>query len=446
MTFPRYPHYKDSRLEWLGEVPEHWVVERVKSLASFNDEVLPESTPGDYEIEYVDISGVDATAGITTKESMSFASAPSRARRRVRNGDAIVSTVRTYLRAIAAIRDPEENLIVSTGFAVIRPRGRLDSSFIAYLLRSAYFVEQVIARSTGVSYPAINASDIATIPVAVPPIDEQITIARLLDIETAKLDALIAEQRRLIELLNEKRQAVISHAVTKGLNPNAPLKPSGVEWLGDVPAHWSVAPVASRFSVQLGKMLDSSRITGANLRPYLRVADVQWGRVSAEDLPHMDFSIADKRKFRLEPGDLLVNEGGSYPGRSAVWLGQIAECYYQKALHRLRPLRSDNDSAQFFYYVMHWAANGGVFIAGGNETTIEHLPAEKLRRYRFAFPPFHEQKAIVSFLDGELARLADLDGEAMRATALLEERRSAFISAAVTGRIDIRKADRRLSA
>jgi len=281
-------------------------------------------------------------------------------------------------------------------------------------------------------------ADLKRMPTLLPPPEEQAYIAAFLAKETAKIDGLVAEQRRLMELLKEKRQAVISHAVTKGLAPHARMKPSGIEWLGDVPERWSVVPVGHRYGVQLGKMLDSAKITGENLRPYLRVFDVQWGYINADDLPKMDFGGDAREKFRLLVGDLLVNEGGSYPGRSAIWSGGIEECYYQKALHRMRPRRSDEDTTRFFYYVMCWAAGQGVFIAGGNETTIEHLPAEKLRKYRFAFPPMNEQLAIASFLDGELARFDSLTAEAQRAIDLLQERRTALISAAVTGQIDVR--------
>jgi type I restriction enzyme S subunit len=151
----------------------------------------------------------------------------------------------------------------------------------------------------------------------------------------------------------------------------------------------------------------------------------------------MDFDAEGRMKFRLIPGDLLVNEGGSYPGRCAIWL-KTDECYYQKALHRMRPQRPEEDTTRFFFYVMFWATNQGVFVAGGNEATIEHLPAEKLRRYRFAFPPMAEQLAIASFLDTEIAKFNTFISEAQRASDLLQERRTALISAAVTGKIDVR--------
>jgi len=258
MSFSRYPAYKDSGVEWLGEVPEHWAVKPIKTLATCNDEVLDESTPPDYKIEYVEISGVDANQGITDATSVSFAEAPSRARRRVQDGDVIVSTVRTYLRAIAPITDPPKNMTVSTGFAVVRPRS-VDSALLGYLFRAEFLIAEVIARSVGVSYPAINASVLMGLYVPLPLPEEQTTITTFLDRETAKIDALVAEYRTLIELLKEKRQAVISHAVTKGMDPTVPMKDSGVEWLGEVPEHWTVCALSYRYLVDLGKMLDEKK-------------------------------------------------------------------------------------------------------------------------------------------------------------------------------------------
>lgn len=277
--------------------------------------------------------------------------------------------------------------------------------------------------------------------VALPPLPEQAAIAAFLDRETAKIDALVEEQRRLVELLKEKRQAVISHAVTKGLDPNAKMKPSGVEWLGYVPAHWDVAPCGYRYEVQLGRMLNEERSKGENLRPYLRVIDVQWGAINVDDLPVMDFPDEARQRYLLEPGDLLVNEGGSYVGRSAIWRGSLEECYYQKALHRLRPRDGQRDTADFLLRVMEMATKIGAFVAGGNQTTIDHLTAEQLRGQRLPFPPFGEQLEIAQHVADETNKLDQLETEATRAIGLLAERRSALISAAVTGKIDMRQSE-----
>jgi type I restriction enzyme S subunit len=204
---------KDSGVEWLGKIPAHWKTKRLKYLTTINDETLREDTDPDLEILYVDIANVDSTKGITDKEKIVFEKAPSRARRIVKDGDVIVSTVRTYLRAIAPIKNAENNLIVSTGFAVIRPR-KILTAFASYLFCSNYFVDQVVSNSFGVSYPAINESKLACFNIAYSTEQEQNTIADFLDRETAKIDALVEKIQKGIALLKEYRSALISAAVT----------------------------------------------------------------------------------------------------------------------------------------------------------------------------------------------------------------------------------------
>ena len=211
---------KDSGIPWLGKIPAHWGVDRLKYIATLNDDALSETTDAEFEMVYVDIGSVDAMVGIAEKEMLRFGNAPSRARRIVQNGDVIVSTVRTYLRAIAVIERAEHNLIVSTGFAVIRPR-RVESSFAAYALRAPYFVERVVANSVGVSYPAINAIELTGFEIAYPEADEQRAIAVYLDGKTSQADALIAKVRQAIAHLTEYRTALISAAVTGKIDVRA---------------------------------------------------------------------------------------------------------------------------------------------------------------------------------------------------------------------------------
>ena len=339
MSFARYPAYKDSGVEWLGEVPAHWEVVRLNTTATCNDEVLLESTAEDYEIEYVEISGVQAGQGITETATLPFGNAPSRARRVVRDGDVLISTVRTYLRAIAQVKSPPENMIASTGFAVLRPR-RIDSRFLGYACHAEGFVSEVIARSVGVSYPAINASELARLPIPLPTAPEQTAIATFLDRETAKIDALVAEQERLIALLKEKRQAVISHAVTKGLDPSVPMKDSGVEWLGEVPAHWAVVRLKRVAHVQTGVAKGKDNTGRKTLEvPYMRVANVQDGYLDLEDVATIDMPEDDLARYLLECGDVLMNEGGDFDklGRGHIWDGSIEPCVHQNHVFAVRP-------------------------------------------------------------------------------------------------------------
>ena len=202
--------------------PVGWSSKRLKYLATYNDEVLAENTDDDQEIDYLEISGVSLSRGIEQVERMTFGQAPSRARRKVRSGDVLISTVRTYLRAIAKVDEASPDLIASTGFCVVRPHDGVDSGFIGWAAKSEPFVSEVVARSVGVSYPAINASELVRIEIPLPPLDTQRRIARFLDEKTARIDGLIEKKRALLDRLAEKRQALITRAVTKGLNPDAP--------------------------------------------------------------------------------------------------------------------------------------------------------------------------------------------------------------------------------
>ena len=419
MSFPRYPAYKESGVEWLGEVPEHWLVvgpKRIMRSCSggtlIKGECADEAEDGlypafsasgqdvwvataDYRVPGIVLSAVGARCGKTFKA------------------------------------DGDWSVVANTH--CLFPDLQQNRDFFWYLTNREDWWEK-----GGTAQPFVKVKETLDRLWCIPPQDDQLAIASFLDHETAKIDALIAEQQRLIELLQEKRQAVISHAVTKGLNPEAPMKDSGVEWLGEVPEHWDVAVVGHKYSVQLGKMLDSAQQTGDHSKPYLRVADVQWDSINTNDLPEMDFPPHSQERYLLKAGDLLVNEGGSYVGRAAIWEEAIEECYYQKSLHRLRAYQEVRDSTHFMYWLMEYATKTGVFIAGGNQTTIDHLTAEQLRKYRFGFPSLEEQVQIADYVRLATGKLLNLTKDAENLVKILQERRSALISAAVTGQIDVR--------
>ena len=438
MSFPRYLGYKTSGTESLGKIPDNWSVKPLKRVATCNDEVLSEGTAEDTLIEYVEISDVNSVSGIIGSTTHSFSSAPSRARRLVRNQDVLISTVRTYLRAIAPVRNPAHNLVVSTGFAVVRPDPQqIIGGYLGYLTRSDEFISEVIARSVGVSYPAINASDIMQLVIPIPTFYEQTQIARFLDHETAKIDALIHEQERLIELLQEKRQAVISHVVTKGLDPDVPMKDSGVEWLGEVPAHWDICPI---------KFLVSTPVTDGPHEtpefidegiPFISAEAVSQGEINfnkAKFISPHDHSRYS-RKYKPKLHDIFMVKSGATTGTVAInesdkefniWsplavirCSDIADPHFI-----LHAMRSQNFQESI---VLSWSFGTQQNIGMG---VIENLP--------IALPPLQEQLRIKNYLNEIGAAWDSLELEARKAINLLKERRSALISAAVTGKIDVR--------
>ena len=438
-----YPAVKDSGVRLLGFVPAHWDVRPLKHWLGINETVLPDDTDSDYFLEYLDVGSVGTGHLVASPERMSFRSAPSRARRIVSEGDTLVSTVRTYLKAVWHAEQAKAGLIASTGFAVLTPRCGTWSKFVSYVCQSQPFTDGVMAHSIGVAYPAIAETRLGSLAIAVPPLEEQASIARFLDHATSRIDRYIRAKEKLIALLEEQKHVIVHEAVTGRIDvrtgkPYQTYKSSGIEWLNKVPMHWDISALRLRYSQCLGKMLDTSRIKGDHLIPYLRNVDVQWDEVNVDDLPAMDIAPAEYERYTVRQGDLLVCEGGEV-GRCAIWTNALEICGFQKALHRLRPHDVRRDLARFLYYTFRVAVQRGAFD-DGHRSTIAHLTGEKLRSHRFPFPPTSEQEAIVSFLETAVAQKDQSIIGVRRQTNLMRELRTRLIADAVTGKLDVREA------
>lgn len=434
MSFPSYSGYHESGAEWLGAIPSHWKAQRLKTIFEIKKRVAGREG---FDVLSITQNGIRVRDVESNEGQLATTYANYQI---VEPGDFAMNQM-DLLTGWVDIASQQG--VTSPDYRVfsLRPQVQARPKYLLYLLQNAYTHRIFFAFGQGSSHLGrwrLPTDAFQDFVLPLPPEPEQIAIAEFLDRETAKIDELIAEQKRLIALLDEKRQVVITHAVTKGLNPHARVKDSGLDWLGDVPSHWSVEKVGRRYDVQLGRMLNQDRSQGDHLRPYLRVLDVQWDSINVSDLPLMDFPPIAQVRYRLRPGDLLVNEGGSYVGRSAIWRGELDECYYQKALHRLRPLHSEKDTAEFLLFVMEMATQRGVFVAEGNQTTIDHLTAEQFRATTLAFPPLSEQIDIAAKLRSQLNDFRQLKATADTAISLLLERRATLISAAVTGKIDVR--------
>lgn len=436
-----YPAYKDSGVEWIGRVPEHWEVKRFKfAISTCRNGIWGDDPTGHDDTPCVRVADFDRSALRVNQEIPTLRAIPERDRasRLLRPGNLLleksgggdsqpVGQVVLYDQAVEAV--------CSNFIARMELVHRADPSFWCYQFAGAYACGlnlRSVKQTSGIQN--LDQEQYLDEMATCPPHAEQSAIAAALDRETARIDALIAKKTRFIELLKEKRQALITHAVTKGLAPNVKMKDSGVEWIGEVPEHWAVCKLNFRYSVELGKMLDQKRITGKHLVPYLRNQDVQWGDISADDLPLMDISPDEFDRYTVVNGDLLVCEGGDV-GRAAIWRG--APIGYQKALHRLRPRGFDH--TPFMYSLLIAAKTSGVFSESDSKSTISHLPAEAFRTYRFPFPPPAEQTAIADALYRKTACIDAVIAKVEHSITLLKERRSALITAAVTGQIDLRE-------
>ena len=429
-----YPEYRDSGVEWLGKIPSHWQAIKIGHLSPVKRGASPRPIDDpiyfDDEGEYcwTRIADVSASKMYLEKSTQRLSDIGSSLSVKLEPGSLFLSIAGTVGKpCITVIK-----ACIHDGF-VYFPELKIPPKFLFYVFAGEQAYKGLGKFGTQLN---LNTETVGGIAIGVSsPIDMQ-RIVEFLDHEAAKIDTLIEKQQQLIKLLKEKRQAVISHAVTKGLNPDAPMKDSGVEWLGEVPEHWITTKLSNRYIVQLGKMLDDKKITGEFLGEYLRNTDVQWGKINTKGLPKMDFKSSEKERFTVKKGDLLVCEGGEI-GRCAIWANET-ECFYQKALHRLRPKSSAKDSSDYLYFVLFNCVHQGRFLSAAEKATIAHLPAEAFRQYIFAFPPYKEQLEIVSYLRVKEEEYENLKNNIDIQNSLLKERRTALISAAVTGKIDVR--------
>ncbi|WP_442781108.1 restriction endonuclease subunit S [Arthrobacter sp. FX8] len=322
---------------------------------------------------------------------------------------------------------------------ILRPRRGTDIRFLGYVLPSVLQIINDLTYSTTVKH--LSGSDVLQQLLPFPDVKLQQRICQYLDRETAKIDDLICKQERLIELLAEKRQAIITHAVTKGLDPTVPTKSSGVPWQGPVPEHWTVQPLKNLIRMQTGVTLgkDFSEVE-TETYPYLRVANVQIGYVDLNEVKEIDLPKDLAATSMLRAGDVLMTEGGDRDklARGCIWEAQIAPCVHQNHIFAVRTgdqlfnkflvLALDADPARaYFYFTGKQSTN----LASTNSTTVKN--------FRFGVPPVVEQHRIVDHLGRKTRLIDDLVDKANAVISTLKERRSALISAAVTGRIDVRE-------
>jgi len=438
MSFPRYPAYKDSGVEWLGEVPSHWHVTALKREYSVtlgkmlqSDASSPEDVLGPYlRAANIQWSGVDAsdikTMWLSGRDVLQLRLLP---------GDLLISEGGDVGRSCLWQGELEE-CYFQNSVNRARPINGGSSRFLYYwmsTIKDKGYVDVLCNKSTIAHF---TAEKVAAVPVPIPPKGEQESIAHFLDTETTKIDALVAEQEQLITLLKEKRQAVISHAVTKGLDPSVPMKDSGVEWLGEVPAHWQVRRVKDV------TRLESGHTPSKTVPEYWVDCDIPW--VSLNDSKYLaandyitDTAVQinqlgiENSSARLLPAGAVVFTRDATIGLTAITTREMAVSQHLIAwcptglmdpLYLLRVFNAMKDHLDSYTF----------------GATIKTIGMGDVKSLMSPVPTLHEQVAIAAFLGKELQALDQLVDEAVLSIELLRERRSALISAAVTGQIDVR--------
>lgn len=426
MSLPKYEKYKESGVSWVGAIPNHWKLLRTKTLFELKkrppreeDGVVTAFRDGE-----VTLRSNRRTEGFTNSlQEIGYQG--------VRQGDLVIHAMDAFAGAIGVSDSDGKSTPV---YSVCEPKhGLSNSRYYARLLRYmalSGFIES-LAKGIRERSTEFRWAEAGNVYLPVPPIDEQTAIAAFLDRETAKIDALIAEQEQLILLLAEKRQATISHAVTKGLNPNAAMKDSGVAWLGEVPAHWNVAT-------------------------FQRYVYVQEGQVNPEEEPYRSMLLIAPNHIESGTGRLLyVETAQEQSAESGKYLCKSGDVIYSKIRPALRkvciapedclcsadmyPLRGTSTlSNSFLKWFMLSEPFSVLAVLESERVAMPKINRESLKTVWLPIPTPQEQEAIDFFLLKETTKLDSMKEEASRAIKLLSERRSALIAAAVTGQIDVR--------
>ena len=442
--FRRYPEYRDSGVEWLGAIPAHWEVYRLRSVVATN--ITKSEARGiepETEVSFIPMEALREYGGIDLDATRPFSAANGYTY--FRDGDVVIAKITPCFEngkgALASGLSHGVGL-GTTELHVLRPSSRVDARFLLYTTLSDHF------RRTGTA-SMYGAGGQKRVPIdfvldfrhPVPGLPEQRAIAGFLDRETAKITSLVEKKERLVALLHEKRAALITRAVTRGLDPNAPLKDSGIEWLGEIPAHWSVRRLKTMASVQLSNV-DKKSEDGQVPVSLCNYLEVYYNDSITAELEFMKATATPEqvRRFSLREGDVLItkdSESWNDIAVPAVVSEGIKDVLCGYHLAHIRP-QAGLDGR---FLARQFSAIGmrDQFYIAANGITRFGLGGDPIRAGIFPVAPIGEQRAIVAFLDQETAKIDALVARVRQAIEYLNEFRTALISAAVTGRIDVRE-------
>ncbi len=431
MSVGAYASYRDSGVEWLGEVPSHWQVRRLKHIAdAFPSNVDKKSYDDGKPVRLCNYTDVYYNDVITDDPDymLATATADQVAKFTLRAGDTIItkdSETADDIASAAYVPVDMPGVVCGYHLSMIRPRAEVSGAFIKRYFDSAFAKASVHVRANGLTRVGLGQYAVDNLDLPVPPLSEQAAIAAFLDRETGKIDALVEAQRLLIELLKEKRQAVISHAVTKGLDPTVQMKDSGVEWLGKIPEHWKMGRLSREGHFFQGKAhepyVDDD---GEHICVTARFVSTSGQRVK----------LCSRNLSPAKLGDILMVMSDLPNGRALARAYLVADNRSYAVNQRVCAISIKRGDPRFFAYQLNRNMQLLQFNDGVEQT---HLKNGAFTRLLLAVPPPDEQRRLADQIDRRLAEWDQLTTEAERAVVLLQERRAALISAAVTGKIDV---------
>ena len=412
------------------QVPDGWQVVRLGDVAEVNRHSW-NPTDGTSSILYLDLTAVIAPGTMDPPRRIRASDAPSRARRRVRTGDTLVSTVRPYLRGFARVREAPENLIASTGFAVVSPKPTVDGSFVYQHVMTPAFSNHLENAMTGQAYPAVRPRDVATYSLALPQLIEQRAIAAVLD----SIDEAIERTETVIAATEGLRDALLHELLTRGV-PGWHTEWKDAPGIGTIPADWEVVRLGEVAEVQTGRAVNRKATRNGNLQvPYLSVANVKDGHLDLGLVKTMLVSESEVKQYRLRDGDLLLTEGGDADklGRGTVWRDEISPCLHQNHIFAVRPSQGVLHANFLASFVV--SAQGKRFFLGAAKqtTNLASINSSQLKRMPTPLPNFSEQVRVVEVLSAidEAINLARTQYEG------LQSLKAATADALLTGRVKV---------
>lgn len=434
--FKPYPKYKDSGVEWLEKIPDEWKTKRLKYTAQL---IMGQSPPSEVCNEVGDGTPfLQGNAEFGKDHPVPRLYCPSAAKR-APNGSHLIS-----VRApVGAVNTADQEYGIGRGLCAVCPMELdLENRFCRYTLEVMRW--QLDAVSTGSTYEAVSANEVGNLFCILPSLDEQRRISSFLDRETAKIDALISKRERLIELLQEKRTALISQAVTKGLDPNMPMKDSGVEWLGEIPIYWNLIPlkycaVKKANAIKtgpFGSQLLSSEMMSGEVKVYNQRTVLDHDFVSGDNYVTED-KFYDLISFMVEPGDILLTTRGTI-GRCAIVPKDAEKGVLHPCLMRIQPEISTIVPEYLVLLIQDSILVQTQIRLASNATTIDVIYSETMKDIKIPLPPMQEQLVITAAIDRETSKIDAMIAKTREAIYRLKEYRAALISAAVTGKIDVR--------
>ena len=435
MNLKPYPKYKNSGIEWLGEIPEGWEVRRLKYVCNEYAEYGLNIEAENYQsegIRFIRTTDLDDYGNL--KNEGVYINPVLAKDYILKDGDLLISRSGTIGRSFLYKSDKNEEATYAGYLVRYSPDSeKAFPKYLFYFTLSHSFYEWLKTQLIESTIGNVNGQKYANIFLPIPPKEEQVRISGYLDHKTSKIDELIKKNERLIELLKEKRQAIISQAVTKGLEPNAKLKDSGIEWIGEIPEGWEVKRLKYIAKIILGKMLQNENSGEDKLKPYLRAQNIQWEVVDVSDVKEMWFSDYEIKKYRLQIRDLLVSEGGEV-GRTSLWDGELDECYVQNSVHKIT-VNDNLINNMYLLYLLETYGKRGFFEAIVSRVSIGHLTREKLKEIEIICPPKNEQDQIVTYLTQKTSQIDNLTKNIESQIETLKEYRQTLISNVVTGKV-----------